>query len=220
MFPWLTFTGGEATFQAWRNLHFCLWKREQTFHLFNQTAVCGWVITDQFCNLSVASLGWKARFTTGRTGNRDTCWYLVLARTQSLHIFLEGKIDLCSFYLIYSQIHTYGTQMTHLCTLNICSMRWAQGQGLLRMSHVFALLGINKPIQLSSCVHNEQSWLEKSDFLLNYDHKSKVKPVNKQCSPLFPVFVSLVDLRPAYPLSLTPNGLDLRVHNRLLVQPE
>lgn len=41
----------------------------------------------------------------------------------------------------------------------------------------------------------------------------------KQCSTLSPVLFPLVDLRPAYPLAPSPNGLELRKQNSLLVQP-
>lgn len=41
----------------------------------------------------------------------------------------------------------------------------------------------------------------------------------KQCSTLSPVLFPLIDLRPAYPLAPSPNGLELRKQNSLLVQP-
>ena len=52
------------------------------------------------------------------------------------------------------------------------------------------------------------------------DKESDVNTACKQNSLLFPVLFSLVDLRSAYPLSLLPNGQELRKQIRLLVHPK
>lgn len=111
-----------------------------------------------------------------------------------------------------------------------------KGRGDLR-SHV-CLHYCNINIKLHACnkdqlSHSLQWWWwkwwnsrigransERMFSVLNNNQQSEVNSVHKQCSTLSPVLVPLVDLRPAYPVSPAPNGLDLRNHDWLLVQPE